>query len=60
MVGVNKVNELNQLLKPIRKWILKAGQITFFPKDKRVTEGVVVQQNHRDEFDEAQLCGIFL
>jgi hypothetical protein len=60
MVSVVKVNEFDQLLDHVRKHVLKAGQISFFPKDRRVTEGVVVQQFHRDEFDEAQLCGIFL
>jgi ribosomal protein S21 len=60
MVGVVKVNEFDQLLKQVRKLVLKAGQISSFPRDRRVTEGVVVQQIHRDEFDEAQLCGIFL
>jgi hypothetical protein len=60
MVVMVKVNRHDQPLEPIRERALEAGQISLFPKDQRVTEGMVVHRIHRNEFDEAQLRGIFL
>lgn len=60
MVCMVKVNGPDQLLETIRRRSFEASQISSFPKDQRATEGLVVQHNHRNDHDEAQLRGIFL